>query len=195
MKSVCVALVPPLIVAILPIYITWQLVDSVKQAIEDLTLQTTNAADMKPLLVGFNTTKSAADDIYANARALGAFGRFAVPPLIQFLNEGTFVQIKAAEVGLFTAGLTDINGTCPILVHVLDNRTRRYSWLTHQSIGSLLADLNCPKAALALIDYQNLLDSGLNHYAQVVSPPDSPDKFDSLKKAIKEDLSRLSKGD
>jgi hypothetical protein len=194
-QSIIVALLPAIIVALLPIWVTYRLVESVKQAIEERQLQTTNATEMKALLLGNNTTKSGTDEAHANARALGAFGRFAVPPMIELLDEGSVAQMESVQQGLFTAGLTDLNGTCTILIRVLKNRTRRYKWLTHKSIGGLLADLNCPEAASALLSYQNLLNLGSEHYSKVVVPPESPDKFNSLKIAIGEDLSRLNEGD
>jgi hypothetical protein len=61
----------PVIVALLPIWLTYRLVDSVKQAIEELQLQTKNATGMKELLSGFNTEKFSTEEVYANARALG----------------------------------------------------------------------------------------------------------------------------
>jgi hypothetical protein len=99
-QSIIVALLPAIIVALLPIFVTYRLVESVKQAIEERQLQTQNATEMKALLLGLNTALGT-DDAHANARALGAFGGSAVPPMIELLDKGTVVQMEAVQQGLF----------------------------------------------------------------------------------------------
>jgi hypothetical protein len=149
LQQVAVSTAPTLIVA----WVTFHLIDSVKQDIEERELNTKNATEMRVLLQGIYTAKPDGKEDRANVLALASFGRYAVAPLIQLLdsgtNEGTPRQMELAEEGLLAAGLTDAKATCSALSKILDTRTLRFDWRTHKRVINVLEGLCCRDAAPA----------------------------------------------
>jgi hypothetical protein len=80
-----------------------------------------------------------------------------VGPLVTTLATGDEVRRPAAERALRAVGLTAPEAVCLPLVKVVDNRSGRFTWLTHLSSLRLLGDLECDQARPALSRYRQLL--------------------------------------
>ena len=185
-------IIQPFILTLATVAATWYLVERAKQSIEERELEGKNATELRGLLQGIYAATTR-DDATANALAAALFGRDAAPPLIQLLDEGSDIPMVAAKKGLRAAGVKDPDGTCPILTHVLHNRTRLYKWSTHQVVIDLLTTLNCPNAVPELRSYGQLLDSGPEKYEQsVIVPSGFSDKMVELRADINASLARLS---
>jgi hypothetical protein len=93
----------------------------------------------------------------ATALTIGAFGRPAVGPLVTTLATGDEIRRPAAERALRALGLTDSAAVCGPLVRIVDNRSGRFTWLTHLSALRLIGDLECGDARPALARYREVL--------------------------------------
>jgi hypothetical protein len=191
------AILPSIAVAILGylLYQSRQLdIESKKLDIEVRRLATTNIKEMRGLIQELYNPRIKREDAIAKARELGAFGQFAVIPLINVMKLDSAALRTAAEEGLMAASLSDRNYTCRVLAEVLNNRTRHFNWLTHERIIRILGAIGAGnnEAVKALQNYQALLDKGLKEYKRVVdASPENSEMMKNLEKALQNANARL----
>lgn len=147
-----------ILTAITTAVVGYLLTGSVNMALEKRKLESTNVGQMRDLIRTFNSDTIASGEAEAHALTLAAFGEFAVPTLTAALGTNTQARALAAETGLLAVALHDRPFVCSTLTDVLDNRTRRYTWLLHQRTVALLGKLDCgSKAERALDRYMTLV--------------------------------------
>jgi hypothetical protein len=130
----------------------------VEQAFKERQLTAQNAKDMQQVLVKL-TPDSSTSDVEQSALALSVFGRYAVTPLIQVIQNHVPDHHPAALVGMRAAGATDKEAVCTELEGVLTNRTKLYSFEVHRGIAGVLGDLDCQRSLPALRAYMKSLSS------------------------------------
>ena len=156
-------------------------------ALQRLQLQLSNAKEMQSLLKDLQTEKIDEQQAIATAMTLGNYGNYSVVPLISVLQTGEEVRMKAAERGLWVAGMVDESlaqsKVCTELTQVIANRRQVFKWQTQESAIKVVGDLNCEDSLPAIIDYNVLVDEALNtkegqnKYGAVVAPePGVPDR-------------------
>jgi len=73
------------------------------------------------------------------------------------LIAGGEVRAPAAERALRAIGLADPGAVCEAARKVVDNRTGRFSWVSHLSAVRLLGDLECRQARASVEAYAQAL--------------------------------------
>jgi hypothetical protein len=187
----------PLIPGLIMFGIGYLLIDSVKQDLEERKVQTTNAAQIRPLLKTLlGKEMPGAEEANAAALSLAGFGRYSVVPLINVLESGGESRIAAAQNGLIAAGHIDKEYVCKVLVDAIDDRTQLYSWLSHKQLIDVIGRLNCLPAVDAFNRYEVLLNKSPAEFRSVVdtegvSDNDLPNKMTELQRTLDLAHSRL----
>jgi hypothetical protein len=148
----------PLLTGVVVAIIGYWLTDSVNTALKRQELQLSNAREMREALSTLVSDSSTAEQAEVAALTLAAFGAPAVGPLVTALFAGGDVRAPAAEKALRAVGLGDAAAVCGPMIRILDNRTGRFTWLTHLSAIRLIGDLECRDARPVLQRYSRLLD-------------------------------------
>ena len=132
----------------------WWLNDTVSHALEQKKLDLEYVTEMRDLLIGFGKSDTPPEVADANAVALASFGEPAVDPLISRLASGLDVSALAAQKGLRVLGFSHRDAVCARLKDVLVDRARNFTWLTHEYVIQLMADVNCAANVQTLVAYQ-----------------------------------------
>lgn len=157
------------ILAVFGFALTGRLEQSAKE--RELNIQ--SAKDMQELLVKMSTGKG--DEADAAAVTLTAYGRYAIPPLIQNLQYSP-ERALAAEHGLDALAITVPEDLCNNLGTVLQNRTQRYTAASHAPVIRIMGVAGCTGSAQIQIlrEYADLIKRadaggpGLIEYQQAV---------------------------
>lgn len=157
------------ILAVFGFALTGRLEQSAKE--RELNIQ--SAKDMQELLVKMSTGKG--DEADAAAVTLTAYGRYAIPPLIQNLQYSP-ERALAAEHGLDALAITVQEDLCNNLGTVLQNRTQRYTAASHAPVIRIMGVAGCTGSAQIQIlrEYADLIKRadaggpGLIEYQQAV---------------------------
>lgn len=157
------------ILAVFGFALTGRLEQSAKE--RELNIQ--SAKDMQELLVKMSTGKG--DEADAAAVTLTAYGRYAIPPLIQNLQYSP-ERALAAEHGLDALAITVPEDLCNNLGTVLQNRTQRYTAASHAPVIRIMGVAACTGSTQIQIlrEYADLIKradaggSGLSEYQRAV---------------------------
>jgi len=192
--QVILAALSPLLTGLLLALVGFKLNGTINNALEQRKLELGNVTQMRDLLVRLRTGNGngqplSQEEMEANAMALAAFGPYAVPPLIQLLQTGGDVGVRAADKGLHSLLLTYPGETCQQLGRALANRSQAFSWGAHLRVLRLMGTLDCRGEARVLRSYGALLASassraGLQRYQESVDPAADLDSIDQLKKEL-----------
>lgn len=147
--------VTPMVSGLLVVIVGYFLTGSVTNAIQRQQLQLSNVTEMRDLLAQLDTADTGQAE--AAAFTLSAFGRPAVPALMAALIAGGEVRAPAAERALRAIGLADPGAVCEATRKIIDNRTGRFSWVSHLSAVRLLGDLECRQARASVEAYAQAL--------------------------------------
>lgn len=170
-----VAVVMPLLQALLLALVGYYLTESVNQALRERELELSNVKEMRDILVNLYAPNVNSTESAASALALTAFGRYAVAPLIFALEAGTNQNV-AAERSLRALGTSRPDLVCGPVVRILENRRQGYSVEVFLSAVRLAKILGCRDAVPGIITLQKLLQPGPKEKAllllkQIVSMP------------------------
>lgn len=124
----------------------------IDHALKERQLQTENVKDMQTILAKLSTSAST-EDARNSSLTLAAYGRYAIPPFIEILQNHPPEHRDAAMAGLRAVGATDPKAVCDQLSRVLKNRTRLYHFEVHQSAAQVLGDMDCKSAIPVLQSY------------------------------------------
>lgn len=163
----------PLLNGLVLAMVGYWLTGAVNEGFKRQELQLANAREMRELLRTLQGGDTTLEDAQASAFALAAFGAPAVPPLLGALSAGGDTRAPAAEAALRLVGLSDPGAVCRPALQVLDNRSGRFSWLTHQAALRLVADLQCADS-----------DTVLDRYAPLVENVRTPEQLAPLQDAL-----------
>ncbi len=163
----------PIVNGIVLALVGYWLTGAVNEGFKRQELHLANAREMRDLLRTLQGADTTLDVAQSSAFTLAAFGAPAVPPLIGALAAGGDTRAPAAEAALRVVGLTDPVAVCQPILQVLENRTGRFSWLTHQSALRLVADLQCRDP-----------EGVLRRYAPLVADVKTPDGLLPLQDAM-----------
>jgi hypothetical protein len=201
--QVVLSALAPLLTGVLLALVGYLLNGTINKALEQRKLELANVTQMRDLLVRMRTGNGngqplSEEEMNADAMALAAFGPYSVPPLIQLLQTGGDVGVRAANAGLRSLLLTYPVETCEQLGRALDNRSQAFSWQTHLRVVRLMGDLDCRPQAETLRSYRSLLATashraGLQQYQQAVDPTADLDSIDQLNKELTRALSILER--
>jgi len=187
----------PLIPGLIMFGIGYLMIDSVKQDLEERKAQTTNAAQIQPLLKTLlGKDMPSAEEANAAALSLAGFGRYSVIPLLNVLEGGGESRITAAQKGLIAAGHIENEYVCSVLLASIDDRTKLYSWLSHKQLIEVIGRLNCRQAAEAFDRYEVLLKKPPAEFRNLVdtegvSDNDLPSKMIELQETLTLGRSRM----
>ena len=122
-------------------------------------LQLSNVREMRELLMELHKENASEQNVLASALTLSAFGRPAIGPLLSILSLDDAIRRQGAEEGLLAIGMIDTDKVCAALVGVINNRSGRFRWLTHEGALRLIGELECPAdiALPALDQFEALL--------------------------------------
>jgi len=172
------AILPPLISGLAILVAGYWLTGSVNNAFQKRQLQLSNAKEMQALLRDFYAGKEE-KELNAMALALSTFGEPAIGPLLYVLDTGDEFQILAAAEGLKAIGLVEPPPVCEQLSSVLQDRTGRFTWITHWKAIQLGGELKCENFSAVLEGYNTLLTprkGGLATYSGIVREEPAPDE-------------------
>lgn len=147
----------PLVTGVVLALVGYLLTGSVNQALQRRQLELSNVSEMRQLIVELSDPTTSLREAEAMAVTLSAFGGYAVPPLLNLLENGGDTKIVAARRGLRAAALTDSAAVCRGLRRVLTNRTRWFRWETHLAAIELAGELGCTELQGALERYRELV--------------------------------------
>lgn len=144
-----------------------------EQAAKERELNIQSAKEMQELLVKMSTGRG--DEVEAAAVTLTAYGRYAIPPLVQNLQSGP-ERALAAEHGLEALAITVPEDLCSNLSSVLENRTQQYTAACHTSVIRIMGVAGCTGSAQIKIlrEYADLIKladaggPGLTEYQRAV---------------------------
>jgi ankyrin repeat protein len=149
-----------IIAGVIVVVVGYFLTDSVNHALQQHQIEVSSGQAMEQLLEKLRDPRAAKNDADATAITLAsAFGNDAAVALIMELEDGNEVTVPAAEKGLRALALKDQTPTCNLLVKVLTNESRLFSWRTHEAAVRLIGDLDCPNAKGTLAEYKAELAS------------------------------------
>ena len=168
----------------------WFFSDRVKAAFQERELRLNSVKDMRDLLVKMGDSNIDPATARAEARALSAFGTFAVAPLIAQLEAGTNRRLGAKD-GLRAVGIVEHAETCKQLEDVIKNRSGLFQMGTHQTVIELLGILHCDAAVPALESYQSMLQSGTVGNIYGDEQPPSNENIGNLKQALSTALQKI----
>ncbi len=156
------SLLTAVVVAVLGYWLTGSVDNALKRqeaALKRQELQLSNVREMKELLMELHKEEASEQGVLAHALTLSAFGRPAVGPLLSVLSLDDPIRRHAAEEGLLSIGMSEAETVCAALVGVINNRSGRFRWLTHDSALRLIGELECPRdtALPALNQFRALL--------------------------------------
>jgi hypothetical protein len=151
------ALIPVISGAIILI-LGYAIKDSVDQALAKQQLQLSYATEMQKLLEKMNATKATREQIEAAALVLSTFGKNAVVPLVNELQQEGSIRAIAAENGLRAMALMETSQPCSVLKKLLSNQSRLYGWKTHQRAIRLIGDLDCKDALGIIKEYAKIIN-------------------------------------
>lgn len=175
------------------------LTDSVKTALQRQELQLSNAREMQVLLVKLGSEDTPLEEAIPAATSLAAFGRFAVPPLINELRSGQPNRLIAATEGLRMVAFSEPRSTCEELTRVLDSRTRAFPWQAQKSVIGVMADAGCREAVPSLERFAQLIgkapggQADLDRYSLTVRENPAPgfSSLDELREEVERTLAVL----
>lgn len=133
------------------------LTGSVNQTIQKSQLQFNYVKEMEELLAKLGDPKVSLEEAKTMAVALGAFGSYSIPPLLNEIQSGELNRPAAGETGLRSVALADPKNTCPALARILENRTGAYNWFSHRAAIRILGTAGCLDQEPVLIRYQKKL--------------------------------------
>lgn len=149
-----------IIAGVIVVVVGYFLTDSVNHALQQHQIEISSGQAMEQLLEKLRDPRAAKNNADATAITLAsAFGNDAAVSLIMELEDGNEVTVPAAEKGLRALALKDQAPTCNLLVKVLTNESRLFSWRTHKVAVRLVGDLDCPDAKGTLAEYKAALAS------------------------------------
>lgn len=143
-----------LFTATVGIALAWWLTGRVELAMKQRELELSHIQEMHSgfaRLMSDSTTQAGAR---ADAFALAPFRDYAIIPLIVSIESGNEYRWRAGEDGLRAIAMTDSAPVARQLIRVLGNRSRLYSWRTHDSAIRILGDLGCIEALPTLLAYR-----------------------------------------
>jgi hypothetical protein len=188
----------PYVAGLIVLLVGYAIKDSVTLALQREQLDLEYVKQMRDLMKDFDEaqTQTAAN---ANAVGLAMYGKFAIVPLVERLEEGDLANL-AAERGLRLVGSNDPVAACPKFVQVIADRSRRYSWQTHKTLIKVIGQSACTDARPALEKYSadlTALDTDgkrIAAFGQLYSEPDGFDieSISSLKTELTNALQILS---
>jgi hypothetical protein len=188
----------PYVAGLVVLFVGYAIKDSVTLALQREQLDLEYVKQMRDLMKDFDEaqTQTAAN---ANAVGLAMYGKFAIVPLVERLEEGDLAKL-AAERGLRLVGSNDPVAACPKFVQVIADTSRRYSWQTHKTMIKVMGQSACPDVRPALEKYAadlTSLDTDAKRIAAFGQRYSEPDAFDiesisSLKTEVSNALQILS---
>lgn len=184
----------PLVQGLLLAAVGYFLTDSVNRALKERELDLSNAKEMRELLLKMNAPGITATDAEATALTLTAFGRYAVGPLVNLLQEESLQNI-AAERALRALGATEQARVCAAILPILHNRAQMYSVQALASGVRLSGSLSCRDTAADLEELRSrvapgTLEEGLPKLRELVALP-GPTKDDL--RDLRSDLERTQR--
>ena len=138
-----------IIVLLASLFIT----NRVEQALKERQLQLANVKEMEQILEKITDVRASPDTVRSASLTLAAYGRYAVPPLIQVMRNNPPEHLAAAMDGLRAVGATEPKVVCQQLTAIINNRTQLYHVEVHQNAVQLLGDINCQGSTRALEMY------------------------------------------
>ncbi len=185
----------PIISGVLVALIGLWATHSITGAIERQRLELSHLTAMRELMIKLGDPKVERSEAEATGVLLGAFGSRAVAPLIHELGKPGGNRPLAARAGLRAAAFKDPDGTCELLVQVLENRRGLFSWRTQEEAVRLIGEIGCLEAAHVLREYRDLLstDEGRKKYVNMVRDEPRPNvkAMGLLEKQVKIALEKL----
>ncbi|SDX94042.1 hypothetical protein SAMN05444358_1186 [Ruegeria halocynthiae] len=164
-------------------FLGYLLVQSVELDLKRAQLSADTAEKLKDYVIDLNSQDSVRDPARskATALALGGFGSVAAYPLVQIVEHGNELQVGWGKLGLEHAGLIAQDGTCDVLVKVIDDPTSTFRWRTRKVAVETAGSVACPEA----VEPVNRLSANL---ADVGVPPGEPmTNFNlAIKKALRQ---------
>jgi hypothetical protein len=148
----------PFVTAVVVAVLGYALNRTVNDALQEQQLLVSNVKEMRELLLQVGSEEVTPEKARTTALTLAAFGRHAIPPLVNILDSGGEVRGPAAEQGLRAVGLTDRKAACDRMVSVAGDVNGLYTWTTHRFAIRLLGELGCEKAASpAMQDFRDVV--------------------------------------
>jgi hypothetical protein len=193
-------IIQPFLVTLIPslvlFWIGYSFQEQVKRDIEERKLRTDNVKEMRELIRQLLVEDLDTSKAHATAIAIAAFGRYSVVPLVSILETGGVNRTLAAQRGLVAAGLADRSHTCAVLVEILDNRTQRYTTITHRQIIRTVSEVGCmgsegAHGERALERYRTFLDAGAASVGDALVDGNEPDAVLRLQAELSSARKRL----
>jgi hypothetical protein len=146
----------PYIGGLIALFITYVIKDSVTFALQREQLDLEYVKQMRDLIKDFDEADGAAT---ANADAVGLamFGKHAIIPLVERLEAGDVIKL-ASERGLRLVGSNDPAAACPKFAAVINDKSRRYKWQTHQTMIKVIGQSACVETRPVLARYREELE-------------------------------------
>ena len=187
------AVLAPIVQAILLAIVTFFLTGRVTNAIQRKQIEVSSVSAMRELIGKLGDEKITLADANAAAMTLAAFGNYAVPSLIHVIQNGGVNSTVAAERALRAVGIGDQKVVCESLRMVISNRTQLFSWSVHQTAIRVLGDLECREAVTEILVYRQLVDSGtvdndLQQFRNLVAFDSNPSEQNLI--TVRDDLKR-----
>ena len=129
-------------------FLGYLLVQSVELDLKRAQFSADAADKLKTYVIELNSRDSANDPARskATALALGGFGSVAAYPLVQIVEHGNELQVGWGKLGLEQAGLIANEGTCDVLVRVIDDPTSTFRWQTRKVAIETAGSVACKNA-------------------------------------------------
>lgn len=137
----------PFVTAVVVAVLGYALNRTVNDALQEQQLLVSNVKEMRELLLQVGSEEVTPEKAKTTALTLAAFGRHAIPPLVNILDTGGEVRGPAAEQGLRAVGLTDRKASCDRMLSVAADANALYTWTTHRFAIRLLGELGCENGA------------------------------------------------
>jgi hypothetical protein len=187
----------PIISSILVALIGIWAMHSITGAVEKQRLELSHLTAMRDLLVKISSPEIQKAEAEATGVLLGAFGSWAVSPLIHELGKPGEVRALAAREGLRVAAFKDPAATCELLISVLASRRGLFTWQTHLEVIKLLGEIGCSEALDILHEYKMLLSSeeGVNEYLAMLRLEPKPNikALNKMLAEVEHSLNRIEK--
>jgi len=154
-----VGIIMPVVTGLLTLFaslvlagVAWLISGRVEQALRERQFQFENAKVVESSLERLGQGADAATTRRISV-SLAGYGRYAIAPLIQAMQNAAPEQMDALADGLRAVGVTDRAAVCDQLRSVLGNRTKLYHLDVQRSAAQGLGDLNCQSASAPLQEY------------------------------------------
>jgi hypothetical protein len=128
------------VTAVAGVGLTWYLTGRVTNAIQMRQLELSNVKEMHDTFLRLETGDSTRETAHADALALASFRDYSIVPLLLVVERGQYYT-EAAKAGLRAVALTDSTAVAKQLLRVVTNRSKAFSWQTHNAAIELLGEL------------------------------------------------------